>query len=278
MIFFLLAPLCFAAFSLIVRQSQRLNLDMLVVGAVNYVFAALVFGLLWGGQGVSAHPQVTPLGLVAGVIYVSGFFVLIATMRDRGVSLAAALMQLSVLIPMVASLLVWHEVLQPMRAAGALLCLVAMPLIVLDKGVTSEPLNWRRVVLFVGMFLMNGLALLCSKVFEVMGLPAQLYQFSALLFGTAGVGGVLVAVLWRCRVTGPGLLWGVLLGLSNAGAVLCLIKSLQHYPGFVVFPVIAALSLAAVVIYAALVWREVPGKTGWVGLGLTVAAAVLANL
>jgi hypothetical protein len=139
-------------------------------------------------------------------------------------------------------------------------------------------MHWRRIALFVGMFLVNGLALLCSKAFDALELPDRLYQYNALLFGVSAVGSVAVAALWRCRVTGAAALWGVLLGASNAGANLCLIKALEHYAGFVVFPVVAALSLAGIAVFAAMVWREVPGKVGWLGLGLTVAAAVLANL
>lgn len=278
MVYFLLAPLCFAAFSLLIRHTQRLKVDMLVVGAANYAFAAVVFAAMALHQGLAPAPSVAGLGVLAGVIFVSGYFVLIATMSDRGVSLTSALMQLSVLIPMVASLLLWHEALTTMKAVGAGLCLVAMPLIILDQGVSTAPLTWRRFALSAGMFLANGLSLLCSKGFQVLGRPEQLNAYSALLFGAATVGGVAVAARARARVTPAAVGWGVLLGASNAGAVLLLIVALQHAPGFVVFPVVAALSLGLIALFAATVWREVPGKLGWLGLALTVAAAVLANM
>jgi drug/metabolite transporter (DMT)-like permease len=277
MIYCLLAPFCFAAFSLIIRHAQRLQVDMLVVGAANYAFGAAVFAVLALHQGLPPVPPVAGLGVLAGVIFVSGYFVLIATMSDRGVSLTSALMQLSVLIPMVASLALWHEALSTMKAVGAGLCLVAMPLIILDRGVSTAPLTWRRFTLSAGMFLANGLALLCSKGFQVLGHPEQLHAYSALLFGAATVGGVAVAARTRARVTAAAVGWGVLLGASNAGSVLLLIVALQHAPGFVVFPVVAALSLGLVALFAATVWREAPGKLGVFGLALTVAAAVLAN-
>lgn len=278
MLYLLLAPICFAAFSLIIRQAQRLQVDMLVVGAANYAFAAVVFAGLAVRQGLPTAPSVTSLGVLAGVIFVSGYFVLLATMSDRGVSLTSALMQLSVLIPMAVSLLLWHEALTAAKAAGAGLCLVAMPLVILDRGLSTAPLTWRRFLLAAGMFVANGLALLCSKVFQMLGHPEHLNAYSALLFGTAAVGGVAVALRLRAQVTAAAVGWGVLLGASNAGAVLLLIVALQHVPGFVVFPVVAALSLGLVAVFAATVWRETPGRLGWTGLALTAAAAVLANL
>lgn len=278
MAYLLVAPLFFAAFSLLLRHTQRLQLDMLVVGAANYAFAAVVFTALALGQGVLPAPPVAWLGVLAGTIFVSGYFVLIATMSDRGVSLTSALMQLSVLIPMVASLLVWHEQLTTMKAVGAALCLLAMPLVILDKGVSTAPLTWRRLVLSAGMFVANGVSLLCSKAFQTLGHPEHLSGYSALLFGTATVGSVTVAAVSRARVSRAAVIWGILVGASNAGAVLTLIAALQTCPGFVVFPVVAALSLGLIAVFAATVWREVPGKIGWLGLGLTVVAAVLANM
>jgi drug/metabolite transporter (DMT)-like permease len=266
-----------SAFALIIRHTQRLGLNQMAVMAVNYVVAAL------GGLAVTVgHWHVSAptlhIGLLGGVIYVTTYLFLIHSMDLKGVAIANAIVRLSVLIPIVMSILVWHERPVFAQAIGGALALVAMPFLSLDRGVGHVALRKRQILLLVGLFVANGCTVLVSKWFQMAQLPQERPMFSAILYGTAAVVAIL-AWLWESRRVGTrDVIWGFLLGSANLLTLFALLWALAALPATVVFPLMGALGLALTVSFAALVWREVPGKWGWWGIGIAVIAVVLVNL
>jgi len=69
-----------------------------------------------------------------------------------------------------------------------------------------------------------------------------------------------------------------MLGTCNILGNLALLASLDHMPGTVVFPVLQAGIMIVAAGFAALVWRELPGRPGAVGIAVAAAAVVLINL
>ena len=72
--------------------------------------------------------------------------------------------------------------------------------------------------------------------------------------------------------------WGLLLGASNAIINILILATLDVLLASVMFPILAAVGLALTTTFAAVVWREIPGRLGWAGIGLAVLAVVLANM
>jgi drug/metabolite transporter (DMT)-like permease len=210
------------------------------------------------------------------------YVLMIPTMSDRGVSLMTALQQLSVLIPMLASLFIYREQPSLINAVGAGLCLVAMPFLALDQGLSREGLTGRKFLLFLGLMVVNGIALTASKVFHELNVPEQLNGYMLILLLVAGLGCIpfaAVSMKRRPRVCyGPLTLgWGVYLGLVLALSQLFLLLSLRHYPGVVGYPLCQASNVSLVTICSLLLWRERPGLPGFVGIALAVVAVVLVN-
>ena len=278
MFFLLVAPLFYAGFSLGIRSAQRQDADLYAVGATNYATAALFYAVLYASHPVPMDRSTVWLGLVVGVLYALGFFMIVPAMRERGVSIVVALLQLSVLVPTGASVLVWGESPTAMKAAGAGLCLLAMPLLALDKGATQGRLARRTVMCLAALFVIGGLSQSGLKWFDELAAPEQTRGFFLSLFSAATVTAGLVWTVARKNTDLRALRWGSLVGMSNAGAGLTLITALRFYPGYVVFPLVQALSLVTVVTVAMVAWREIPGKLGLAGICLAVIAGVVINL
>jgi drug/metabolite transporter (DMT)-like permease len=120
--------------------------------------------------------------------------------------------------------------------------------------------------------------LLGFKWFEQLGRPEQ---FSGLMLTTFAIATATMALLWpvyRGVATGPVIAWGVVSSLCYAGAAFAIVKALRCYEGVVVFPFAEATAVALTVAFAALVWREIPGKAGIIGIVTVIVAAVLINL
>ncbi len=278
MIYLLLTPLLYAAQSVVARHIQRVGLNLYAVGGFTYLFSALLYGLHVARWPVPLDPALLGAGVLLGLLFAATYLVFVPTLADRGVSVMAALCQLSALVPMVASLVIWHEQPTAVRLAGAVLCLVAMPLLALDKGVTDTELTPRKVLIFLGLVVLNGGVLLMLKWFDERG-PQE--QFSGFMLTTFTVATAVMAALWpvyRGVLNAATVGWGAGMSLSYAGASLMIVLALKTFEGAVVFPFAEATALALTVAFAAFFWREIPGKAGLAGIALVTVAAVLINL
>ena len=278
MVYLLLLPVLYAYQSVAARHIQRVNLNLYAVGGFTYLFSALIYAVVFALQPTPVQPLILHGGLALGVLYAATYLVFVPTLADRGVSVMAAMCQLSALIPMLASLAIWHERPTPVRLSGAILCLIAMPMLGLDKGITDTQLTVRKVLIFAGMVVFNGGVLLTLKWFHEQRASEQ---FTGFMLVTFIVATVVMALLWpayRGRITRSVLPWGAALSFCYAGAALVLVMALRTYEGAVVFPFAEATAVALTVGFAALVWREIPGKAGLAGIAIVTVAAVLINL
>ncbi len=276
MIALALAVLCTSCFSLIVRHSQRAGQSQLAVMGLNYAAAsAAAFALSHTGHVSSPTWEI---GVIGGVIYATTYLILIQSLDLKGVAIANAITRLSVLIPVLGSILIFGDQPRLIESAGALLAIGAMPLLSLDRGVGGARLTQRQVPLLLALFVANGSCLLTNKWFHATGLTAERPAFLGILFGTAAL---VSLVAWgvRCRRLGwREMATGVPLGVINFGTSYMIIAALDSLPGAVVFPVTAALGLVFTTGGAAWLWREVPGRLGRAGLAVALAAVVLINL
>lgn len=278
MIYLLLTPILYAAQSVAARHVQRVNLNLYAVGGFTYLFAGLIYGALVVQRPMPLEPAVLVGGVLLGLLFVATYLVFVPTLADRGVSVMAAMCQLSALVPMLASLIIWHEQPTAVRLAGAILCLIAMPMLALDKGVTDTQLTRRKALVFLGMVVLNGGVLLMLKWFDER--DAQ-EQFSGFMLTTFTVATAAMAVLWplyRGVATAGVVGWGAGMSVCYAGASPMIVLALKTYEGAIVFPFAEATAVALTVAFAAIFWREIPGRGGLAGIALVTLAAVLINL
>ena len=96
---------------------------------MNYAAAVGVAGVLLGiggrsvEEGLTLSPALLTLGVGTGVVLIAGFFALAWATEVAGMSLAIGVMRVSVVVPFLASWLVWGEV--PTGAQGVGMALAA---------------------------------------------------------------------------------------------------------------------------------------------------------
>jgi multidrug transporter EmrE-like cation transporter len=272
-------------FSLTIKVAHRRRCTLLAVGATNYLTAAVIYlaasVVTWARLGGRLPGSRTLLlGVGTGVLFVSAF-VLIAELQERkGISITTAALRLSVLFPVLASLLFWGERARGAQLAGMGLALVSLPLL----GFTPPGPRPKAapdlvgLLVTVGLFVANGLVGVAVRLYHQVGAPEEKVYYFAALFVTAAVVSRLVLVATRNRVSRPDLLPGVLLGIWNTGASFLLLVALATVSGFVAFPLQSALALVLTAALAMLIWRERLSTAGTIGIVVAVAAAVLLNL
>ena len=74
-----------------------------------------------------------------GITYATAFFAVYLLTRYRGASVTGAVMRLSSVIPVAASLLLWGERLDAWQAVGAALAMASLPLLSFRGGAAAAP-------------------------------------------------------------------------------------------------------------------------------------------
>jgi drug/metabolite transporter (DMT)-like permease len=286
MLMLLLSTLMVAAFGLIIRWAQGRQANLWAVGALNYLVAALFHLTRWGAEG--AYPPTGPtlvIGALAGLAYVGGYLFLFPLMRLRGVSVAAAVQQLSVLVPVIFSVIAWGERPSVTQAAGSALALAALPLLTwrptarqTQGGPPDRAAARRNIILLVGVFVINGCGALAMRGFQETGAANEESLYLAILFSVATAVSVAAWLPHRRESTRRDWAPGVTLGVVNAFSGIALLGALQRLPGVVVFPFQSAVSLLVVMACAWVVWKEQIRRQEAFGIALALGAVVLINL
>lgn len=274
-----LATLLTGAFAIVVRLGQRRNGDLLAIGAVNYVVASLSFLPVFYLLTEEVSRQTMLVGAAGGLIYGTAYFLLLPVLRSKGVAISTAVMRLSVVLPMLLSLLLWQEVPTRLQAAGAGLAFAALPLLALGRARGTVPLTGKQpLATLLALFLFNGACLCVQKWYQATGTFAERPAFFMTLFGLAALYTGAVWLLRSRRVTAGDVAVGVFLGLVNAAANFASLAALDLYSGVVFFPVTAAGGLVFATLFAAVAWGETPSKWGAFGTALAVVAVALVNV
>ena len=281
MVELLLATAFSASFGLLIRRSQRRGLNLWAVGAANYVTASVFHTIRSVVSGpLNPSPSTLWIGAVGGMGYACTFVLVFSFMARRGVSITTAIMRLGVVIPVLASILLWGEYPTYLQGAGALLAICSLPLLTIDpRGARSGlDLDKRGLGILVLLFLGNGLCSLSVRGFRQTNLGRESALFLAILFGTAATVAVIGWLTHREGSSRRDLLPGVLLGLCNALANQALVASLQHLPGILVFPFYSAIGVVLTAVFARAVWAERIRRLEVAGMGIALVATVLINV
>lgn len=299
------AVVCSVAIGMIFKHTGPLDIDRTALLTVNYGAAVGVAGLLiaMGGRSVEGKLGLSPtlllLGVGTGALLIAGFFLLAYATDVAGMSLAIGVMRVSVVIPFLASWLVWEEVPSVAQGIGMVLAGAAFFLIArkerrpepvpVGAGTTGveeaipeavSDVDWHAFGVLALTFCMGGAVDLSMKTFEEgFGTTNSRVLFLLLAFGVAFlIGVVMVGARGFRKGKWPGpraMGWGLLLGIVNYGSLEFILRAIAVLPGPFVFPAnnIAIMVLAAVL--GVYLWNEHLSRANRIGIGLAIVALVL---
>ena len=267
------------SFGLIVKHSEASGRNLLAVGAVNYVVAAVastVAAVPWVGPPVSSATWIT--GLAGGVTYVTTFWLMMRGLRRSGISITWSTIRLSVLVSVLFSIVYAGERPGGLQVVGMALVLMALPLLSARQGDAARSSLLTEGLFIALLFFSAGGTNLAAKAFDVWGAESERAIYVLVLFVAASL--LSVAGLWRSRTrVALADLWpGLALGLVNLATTHYLLLALGALPGVVVFPVSSAVSIVVTSLAGVAFWRERLGRLNVVGIAVAVVAVVLINI
>jgi drug/metabolite transporter (DMT)-like permease len=297
---------CSVVLALILKHSDQLGLSRLAVIRVNYGMAAvLAFLVLLGQPQPTVARNTIWVALLGGISYAAALILWARVIREGGLALTVGLNRLAIVIPVLFSIVLWHEMPRWHQALGIVLSLVATVIVGREgtrtmrnagrgmrnekgsrtNGTEQDPSAapresgvLRRQLLLAGMFVAAGAANLSSKLFDELCPPDQNMQFQVLLFVTAFIVATILYYRQREHVSRPIAQWGALLGVVNLGSSIFTILALVALTGTIAFPVSAALEVALIALLSRFVWKEPLSRLSIAGLALTVVSLVLVQV
>lgn len=289
MFFLILCILSSTGIFIIFKSIDRLQIPALPVIVINYLSATILgFLISRPDTGINGILEKEWLGvsMVIGVLFIVMFFLVDFSTRKAGISVTTVASKMSVIFPVVFSLLIDRsDQLTSLKFLAILCTLAGLAMTVyrprearLDAAVVFIPL-----LLFTGMGLVDSLVKFAQYRFVN---DPETALFSAVLFLNALLTGIVVLlalpryiVYLRNRAVW---FWGLLLGGVNFGSIFFIVRALNYISpegkgidSSLIFGVNNTCIVALSVLSGLWIFRERLLRVNWFGIGISVLALVL---
>lgn len=278
MIDLLLAIVCSALVSVLMRFSTEKvkgNVSML---AMNYLMCLLLAAAYTGGNAAAAGTQGVAgtvfMGIINGVLYLLGFVLLQFNVKKNGVVLSSTFMKLGLLVPMVVSIFFFGEMPAPWQVAGFILAVAAILLVNIGNDKSAAGMKAGLILLL----LVNGGADAMSKVFEELGDSRWSEHFLLVTFATALLLCISLTIAKRERPGKWEVLLGLLIGIPNYFSARFLLRALEHVAAVIVYPTYSVATILVVTVAGLCLFKERLTRRQWFAVAVILVALVLLNI
>lgn len=229
--------ICSVAVSVLLKVARARQIEVIQAIAVNYVIASVLCLLLFQPAPASLLTPATPWWVLVtlGLMLPTIFLAMAAAVRYAGIVLSDAAQRLSLFIPLIASFMVFGEVLSLNKASGIILALIALVLLLVQRRDTrtnkhSETGTQSSKAIFYLLSVWIGYGVI-DILFKQLARSGAAFSSSLLVtFVLAGI--VIFSWLFARRTQWhmPSLKAGVILGLLNFGNIYFYISAHQRFP------------------------------------------------
>lgn len=286
MIFLLFSILCSTSILLIFKFIDHLKINIFPPIIINYIIATSVGSIISLGKisfsSIAASNWLF-LSIIVGFMLIIMFIIMGLSTQKAGITVTIVAGRMSMIIPMVFSIIYYLEIVNKQKIAGIFLALIAVALTIYRNDIKK---NYRKylylpIILFIGMGCTDTLVKVSQNDF----IPADDFSlFTTVVFSISAIIGIIISIIkknslksfWQPKTLG----FGVLLGLVNYGSLLFFIKALQ-YSGLdssVLFGINNLAIVGLSVILAFIIFREKIALINWIGVAISLLAIIVLNL
>lgn len=289
MISLLLGILSSAMLFIAFRSFKSLNINTLQAVVVNY-YVCVITG--WFAFGKSSQLSLISFSnpwfvyaLVLGTAFILVFYLIAMTTQIVSVTAGSLATKISLVIPVMASLLIFNTQQKEfnwINYLGILLSLVAIVLSTLKKekkGAEIQSGGIRNFLLTLAVFVCSGAIDTSLNYLNLHYIkPEASAFFLVILFGMAGIAGTVVAAYrlatGKDRFSGRNIIGGIYLGVPNFFSVYFMLDALSAFgnDGAFLFPVFNIGIIVCSSIAAMIIFKEQLSRLNQLGLLLAVLA------
>lgn len=289
MLYILLTIIISVLLLLVFKAFQKYGVNSLAAIVVNYITAA-VTGILFLNSGISIssviHSDWIFICLPLGVLFISIFYLIALTTQKISISAASVANKMSVIMPVLYSLIFLGQQLSVVKVTGIVLAMVAVYLSTRSpkKDNVNTALIWLPVLVFVGSGLID-IAINAANAFYIKN-NTESASFSICTFLSAFVVGVIILIYMvvvkrnvtlKQVVMPKNIIGGLLLGVPNYFSIFFIFKSLDAnvLQSAQLFPVLNLSNVALSAFLGWLVFKEKLSPLNLAGIALAIISILL---
>ena len=266
---------------------ERLSINNLQAIVYNYIVCVITGSIVNGSFPVNpslVQQPWLPWALFMGCGFISLFNLAAFTVQKIGVATTTVAYKLSMVIPFIFSIYLYHEEATALKIAGVALALLAV-------WFTTRPHNQEKkdkkvswvlwampLLLFVGSGLLDTMIKYVEQAFLNPG-NQDAYLITAFCVA-ASVGLIILLFLFitgRQQFSGKAVLAGIGIGVPNYFSIWCLLGALKGYANN--SSAIIPINNMGIVLFTAmvawLIFKEKLSATNWLGIALSLGAIAL---
>ncbi|PHS09685.1 MAG: hypothetical protein COA88_03650 [Kordia sp.] len=214
--------------------------------------------------------------IVLAVLFISVFNVMAITSQKNGVSVAAVAGKMAVVIPVLFGVLLYKEHLSFFKIIGIILALLAVYFITLK----NKSDNIKKASLIYPVLLFIGAGVIDTTLKYVQTnyvLSSDTNLFSGILFGLAGVFGIIIYSIKPSPITIRNGVAGIILGVINYYSIYYLLKALdtKNMSSAVVFSINNVTIVALCTLLGLFIFKEKLTYKNWVGIAIAIISIFL---
>ena len=290
--FLILCLLSSTGIFVVFKSIERFGIPSFPIIVINYFIASILGFIINPGYvsfGGIMEMEWLPISIIIGILFIIMFFIIAFSSRKAGISITTVASKMSVIFPIIFSLLIDPSDQINLIKTGAIVCTlggVALTIYKPRKGIIGLAVIYIPLILFVGMGVVDSLVKFAQHRFVN---DADTALFSAVLFLNAFLSGVIVLLFYpkyyrsflRSKVWG----WGLLLGGVNFGSIFFLVRALNYVSpagngmdSSVIFGINNVGIVGLSVLLGLWVFRERLLPLNWLGIILSAMALTLFTL
>ena len=278
MLYLLLTIICASMFTFILRLSRGRITGKYAMYAADYFLCLILSGFYMGYENI--YPAVDKnsitlgLGIINGFLYLLSLFCYQYCIQKNGVVLPIIFSKLGVMVPLLTSILFFHEIPTMLQILGTLLAIIFMVMINYEKGQTKSAFNVSLLLLL----LVDGTSAAMAKVFGEVGNSALSAQFLFYTFAVAFAISLGLAIYKKEHFGFHEILFGFGVGTQTFFVSRFMLKALETVPAVIAYPTRAVGTLILVTMMGILFFKEHLKKQQWIAFAGIIAALTLLNI
>lgn len=287
-LFFLIASIILTAWLTIAfKIVARLGINNLQAIVYNYMVCIITGSVVNGSfpvNGSLVQEPWLPWALVMGCGFISLFNLAAYTVQKIGVAAATVAYKLSLVIPFVFSIYLYHEDTTVLKIAGVALALLAVWFTTRPAGNDKKEkrVTWfiwaMPLLLFVGSGLLDTMIKYVEQAFINPGNQDAYLITAFCVAATVGLSILLfLFITGKQRFSGKAVLAGICIGVPNYFSIWCLLGALKGYAdnSSAIIPInnMGIVLLTAMVAW--LIFKEKLSAINWLGIALSLGAIAL---
>lgn len=251
-------------------QSKDSKLKILQVFLGNYFVAALVSFFMIEDFDFNFNLLDLGLGILFGSLFLLNFLNYQTNIIKNGLSMSISVMRVSVVIPILVSLIFFKDVMQWQNLVGVLVVVLAFSLMGKSSGVKSK--LWLFMLFFITGFTEIGL-----KLFHEIA-TASPNQMLFILFTAAFFINLALIIYRKEKIQFKFIAAGLVLGVPNQLSSYFFLLGLITIPATIAYPLVSSNVVLLGFLTDKVIWKSKFSRNQYIIIGLILLGVILLNI